>query len=124
MLNSARFPSIASVMSLAGLVLGHSVHGGGELARQSKGTCTAAATFFQQQRLQTRWTPIGRHRTILTAYPSILNRGAKEGVMDSNETSAGGFVTLDLDGLWSEERRIPQATYKPRMGPRPWKRKH
>jgi hypothetical protein len=43
--------------------------------------------------------------------------------MEANEPNADGFVTLEFDDLWSEERRTPGARYRRRAWAKSWKRK-
>jgi hypothetical protein len=43
--------------------------------------------------------------------------------MENSEPSADGFVTLESDDLWSEERCRPGTRTRRRAGAKPWKRK-
>jgi len=43
--------------------------------------------------------------------------------MESNESNADGFVALESDDLWSEERRTPGVRNRRRAGTKPWKKK-
>jgi hypothetical protein len=43
--------------------------------------------------------------------------------MESTEPNGDGFVALESDDLWSEERRVPGARTKRRAAAKPWKKK-